>query len=112
MVKVSALLEMPKQLRKNPSKISLNYNSQNRQIERLELVEKKSENIVQSVPISRSSDRNGSRPPVMPKSAEHYLNKAKAHLINHVPQYNYQVGGLHTSGSDNEDASTRVSSKS
>jgi len=112
MVKVSELLEMPKQLRKNPSKISLNYNSQNRQVERLGLVEKKSEDVVRSVPISRSSERNGNRPPVIPKSAEHHLNKAKAYLINHIPQYNYKVGGLHSSGSDNEDASTRVSSKS
>jgi len=46
MVKVSELLEMPKQIRRNPSKISLNYNSQNRKIERLDLIEKKSENEV------------------------------------------------------------------
>jgi hypothetical protein len=38
MVKVSELLEMPRQLRKIPSKINLNYNSQNRKIDlRVEL---------------------------------------------------------------------------
>jgi hypothetical protein len=82
MVKVSELLDQPKKLRKIPSKIHLNYNSENR---KLDLDDEKSDQIPYSVPISRSSERK--RPPMIPKSAEHYLNKAKAHLINHIPSY-------------------------
>lgn len=109
MVKVSELLEMPNQLRKVPSKINLvGYNSENRQID---TQKKKSENNIHSIPISRSSERSNSKPPAIPKSAEHYLNKAKAHLINHIPSYK-QNYGHNNYLSDNEDASTRVSSKS
>lgn len=49
MVKVSELLDMPKGLRKNPSRMNLNYNSEKRNLD----IERKKSEMIPSIPISR-----------------------------------------------------------
>jgi len=94
----------------------LDYNSDSNKLERQLSIDGKSGSAVyhpvcQSVQGSRQGQRV--KPSANPRSADIYLHKPKAKLLNKLPLYNKIVGQQPLSNmSDNEDASTRVSSKS
>lgn len=102
--KVNEIISKPK-IARHPSKIKLDYQSDSQKVER-QLSNGKSDAVSQSEPHSRQGNRY--KPPVNPKSADIYLKNNKAKMAPHYRQ----ALGLHSNGSDNDDTSTRVSSKS
>lgn len=65
--------------------------------------------VCQSVQNSRQGERI--KPPANPKSADVYHHKPKAQHINKLPLYS-KIVGMQSNMSDQDDVSTRVSSKS
>lgn len=100
--KVNQIVCRPKVARQQ-SKARLDYNSDCQRVEK-QLSNGKAEPVCQSEQQSRQGPRY--KPPVNPRSADVYSKKAKM-----APHYK-QALGLHSNGSDNDDTSTRVSSKS
>lgn len=116
--KVNEIVCRPKKLKKQQTKLKLDYNSDNQKLEKkFSDDQRESEQpVCQSEQNSRQSRRAKSKPPVAnPKSADLYMHKAKAKMLAQVPTYKPIVGmgGLgHSDISDRDDVSTRVSSKS
>lgn len=102
--KVNDIVSRPK-VKRQQSKARLDYNSDCQKVEK-QLSNGNSEPVCQSEQHSRQGPRY--KPPVNPKSADLYLHNKKAKMVPHYKQ----AVGLHSNASDNEDASTRVSSKS
>ena len=106
--KVRAIVSRPKGQRLQ-AKARLDCNSDHQKVEKqLSYDQRGSELVCQSEKRSISRQAERAKPPTNPKSADVYAHKAKANLLAKLPYHKPTP----SNGSDNEDASTRVSSKS